>query len=299
MSIPTLDEVKQTIETYLSTVKENSYVEVAFFGGSFTGLDIQTQKEYLNVVQPYIKEGKVNSIRLSTRPDYISQEILDNLKAYNVQDIELGAQSLDDQVLSFVERGHSFKDVENASKMINSYGFSLGLQMMIGLPLDTIEKSIKTANKIVELKAKTTRIYPTLVIENTPLATLFREKKYIPLSIDEAVVWTKEIYKIFIENNITILRVGLHPSKDILSGKGFIAGPFHVSFREKVITALWRDKFKSLTTNTSKIIVNPKDINYVIGYNSDNKHFIESINPKIIFVQDNKIPINTFQLIQQ
>lgn len=297
MSIPTLDEVKQTIETYLSTVKENSYVEVAFFGGSFTGLDIQTQKEYLNVVQPYIKEGKVNSIRLSTRPDYISQEILDNLKAYNVQDIELGAQSLDDQVLSFVERGHSVKDVENASKMINSYDFSLGLQMMIGLPLDTIEKSIKTANKIVELKANTTRIYPTLVIENTPLATLFRGKKYLPLSIDEAVVWTKEIYKIFIENNITILRVGLHPSKDILSGKGFIAGPFHVSFREKVITALWRDKFKSLTTNTSTIIVNPKDINYAIGYNSENKHFIESINPKITFVQDPKIPINTFQLI--
>lgn len=299
MSIPTLDEVKQTIEIYLSTVKENSYVEVAFFGGSFTGLDIQTQKEYLNVVQPYIKEGKVNSIRLSTRPDYISQEILDNLKAYNVQDIELGAQSLDDEVLSFVERGHSVKDVENASKMINSYGFSLGLQMMIGLPLDSIEKSIKTANKIVELKAKTTRIYPTLVIENTPLATLFREKKYIPLSIDEAVVWTKEIYKIFIENNITILRVGLHPSKDILSGKGFLAGPFHVSFREKVLTALWRDRFKSIPTNTSTIIVNPKDINYAIGYNSENKHFIESINPKIIFVQDNKIPINTFQLIQQ
>lgn len=297
MSIPTLDEVKQTIEIYLSTVKENSYVEVAFFGGSFTGLDIQTQKEYLNVVQPYIKEGKVNSIRLSTRPDYISQEILDNLKAYNVQDIELGAQSLDDEVLSFVERGHSVKDVENASKMINSYGFSLGLQMMIGLPLDSIEKSIKTANKIVELKAKTTRIYPTLVIENTPLATLFREKKYIPLSIDEAVVWTKEIYKIFIENNITILRVGLHPSKDILSGKGFLAGPFHVSFREKVLTALWRDRFKSIPTNTSTIIVNPKDINYAIGYNSENKHFIESINPKIIFVQDNKIPINTFQLI--
>jgi histone acetyltransferase (RNA polymerase elongator complex component) len=117
-------------------------------------LNIETQTKYLEVVQPYLKENKVQAIRLSTRPDYINEEILDNLKFFGVKDIELGAQSLDDEVLSFVERGHNAKDVENASKMINSYGFNLGLQMMIGLPLDTIEKSKQTAKKIIVFKCQ-------------------------------------------------------------------------------------------------------------------------------------------------
>jgi histone acetyltransferase (RNA polymerase elongator complex component) len=304
MSIPTLEEVKNTIEKYLSTIKESSFTEVAFFGGSFTGLNLDTQTKYLEVVQPYLKENKVQAIRLSTRPDYINEEILDNLKLFGVKDIELGAQSLDDEVLSFVERGHNAKDVENASKMINSYGFNLGLQMMIGLPLDTIEKSKQTAKKILVLGAKSTRIYPTLVIENTPLATLFREKKYKPLTIEEAVEWTKEVYKIFLNKDITVLRVGLHPSKDILSGKGFLAGPFHVSFFELVLTSLWKDKFsdKEFIDNFSSckavtIKINPNDVAYAVGYNSSNKKFLENINPNVKFLQDKDIKEGNFSLL--
>jgi histone acetyltransferase (RNA polymerase elongator complex component) len=304
MSIPTLEEVKNTIEKYLSTIKESSFTEVAFFGGSFTGLNLDTQTKYLEVVQPYLKENKVQAIRLSTRPDYINEEILDNLKLFGVKDIELGAQSLDDEVLSFVERGHNAKDVENASKMINSYGFNLGLQMMIGLPLDTIEKSKQTAKKILVLGAKSTRIYPTLVIENTPLATLFREKKYKPLTIEEAVEWTKEVYKIFLNKDITVLRVGLHPSKDILSGKGFLAGPFHVSFFELVLTSLWKDKFsdKEFIDNFSSckavtIKINPQDVAYAVGYNSSNKKFLENINPNVKFLQDKDIKKGDFSLL--
>lgn len=279
---PTIEQVKEIIDAHLTTIKEGTEVEVAFFGGSFTGIEISLQNKYLQVVQPYIKEGKVKSIRLSTRPDYINEQILDNLKAHNVLDIELGAQSLDDEVLSFSERGHNVEDVYKASKLINSYGFNLGLQMMIGLPLDTKEKSINTAKKIVSLGAKTTRIYPTLVIEHTALAQLYRESKYTPLTINQAIDWTKEVYKVFAKSNIKILRVGLHPSKDLITGEGFLAGPFHISFFELVLSSLWRDKLLQLDDKIKIIYVHPKDINYIIGYQSKNKDIISHRSLNII-----------------
>lgn len=290
LKAPKPEEVKDTIEQYLSTIKEGSEVEVAFFGGSFTCLEEDLQIAYLETVQPYIHSGKVQAIRLSTRPDYIDERILDRLKKYNVLDIELGAQSLDDEVLKFSERGHTALDVEKASELINSYEFNLGLQMMVGLPLDTIEKSKATARKIVALGAKSTRIYPTLVIEHTPLAKMYREGKYKSLSIEEAVEWTKEIYKIFLNTDITVLRVGLHPSKDILSGEGFLSGPFHVSFFELVLTSLWRDKLLTLPNGVKEIYVNPSDVNYVIGYSSSNKKLLQEKNPNIKILQDASLP---------
>lgn len=291
---PSIDEVKQTIETYLSTLNQNNEVELAFFGGSFTGIDINLQNIYLKSVQPYIEQGKIQSIRLSTRPDYINTEILDNLKKYNVKDIELGAQSLDDEVLMFSERGHSVEDVYKASELIKSYGFNLGLQMMIGLPLDTKQKSINTAKTIVSLQAKTTRIYPTLVIEHTKLAKLYNEGKYKPLTITEAIDWTKDIYKIFLASNIKVLRVGLHPSKDIVSGEGFLAGPFHISFFELVLTELWRERLLSSINDTTKeIFVNPKDVNHIVGYNSKNRELLKNIK----IVQSSDIPQGQIRVI--
>lgn len=290
-----MQEVRQTIETYLSTLDKSCAVEVAFFGGSFTGIDPELQNKYLQTVQPYIESGRVSSIRMSTRPDYIDEKILDNLKKYGVKDIELGAQSLDDEVLRFSERGHRAEDVERASKLINDYGYNLGLQMMIGLPMDSKEKSIETAKKIVELGAKTTRIYPTLVIDHTSLASLYREGKYKPLSVEEAIDWTKDIYKIFINSSVKILRVGLHPSRDILSGKGFLAGPFHVSFMELVLTELWKEKLSVIDCSVSEIYVNKQDINYVIGYNSSNRKILQEKNPKIKIVQREDIERGSFR----
>jgi histone acetyltransferase (RNA polymerase elongator complex component) len=156
----------------------------------------------------------------------------------------------------------------------------------------------------LSLNAKSTRIYPTLVIENTPLATLFREKKYKPLTIEEAVEWTKEVYRIFMDKDITVLRVGLHPSKDILSGKGFLAGPFHVSFFQLVLTSIWKDIFsnkefidKLSSSTVTTIKVNPNDVVYAVGYNSSNKKFLESINPKVKFIQDKDIKEGDFLLL--
>ena len=288
------EEIKQIIEQHLATFIRPSEVELAFFGGSFTGIDEKDMLTYLQIVQPYIEQGEIKSIRISTRPDYINEKILDILQQYNVKDIELGAQSLNEEVLAFAKRGHTVRDVENASQLIKSYGFSLGLQMMIGLPLDTVEKSKETAKKILKLGAESTRIYPTLVINNTDLADLYRQNKYKALSLDEAVDWAAEIYKIFSQSSIKILRVGLHPSEALINGTELLAGPFHVSFKELVLTKIWQEKFEKLPINTKTILVNPKEINYAIGYNSKNKQLLQKKFPYLKFISDSNVELGTF-----
>lgn len=288
------EEIKQIIEQHLATFIRPSEVELAFFGGSFTGIDEKDMLTYLQIVQPYIEQGEIKSIRISTRPDYINEKILDILQQYNVKDIELGAQSLNEEVLAFAKRGHTVRDVENASQLIKSYGFSLGLQMMIGLPLDTVEKSKETAKKILKLGAESTRIYPTLVINNTDLADLYRQNKYKALSLDKAVDWTAEIYKIFSQSSIKILRVGLHPSEALINGTELLAGPFHVSFKELVLTKIWQEKFEKLPINTKTILVNPKEINYTIGYNSKNKQLLQKKFPYLKFISDSNVELGTF-----
>lgn len=288
------EEIKQIIEQHLATFIRPSEVELAFFGGSFTGIDEKDMLTYLQTVQPYIEQGEIKSIRISTRPDYINEKILDILQQYNVKDIELGAQSLNEEVLAFAKRGHTVRDVENASQLIKSYGFSLGLQMMIGLPLDTVEKSKETAKKILKLGAESTRIYPTLVINNTDLADLYRQSKYKALSLNEAVDWTTEIYKIFSQSSIKILRIGLHPSEALINGTELLAGPFHVSFKELVFTKIWQEKFEKLPINTKTILVNPKEINYAIGYNSKNKQLLQKKFPYLKFISDSNVELGTF-----
>lgn len=288
------EEIRQIIEQHLATFIRPSEVELAFFGGSFTGIDEKDMLTYLQIVQPYIEQGEIKSIRISTRPDYINEKILDILQQYNVKDIELGAQSLNEEVLAFAKRGHTVRDVENASQLIKSYGFSLGLQMMIGLPLDTVEKSKETAKKILKLGAESTRIYPTLVINNTDLADLYRQNKYKALSLDEAVDWTTEIYKIFSQSSIKILRVGLHPSEALINGTELLAGPFHVSFKELVLTKIWQEKFEKLPINTKTILVNPREINYAIGYNSKNKQLLQKKFPYLKFISDSNVELGTF-----
>ena len=288
------EEIEQIIEQHLSTFIRPSFVELAFFGGSFTGIDEKDMITYLKIVQPYIEKGEVKSIRISTRPDYINEKILDILKQYNVRDIELGAQSLNEEVLAFAKRGHTVKDVENASRLIKDYGFSLGLQMMIGLPLDSVERSKVTAKKILELGAKSTRIYPTLVINNTDLADLYKAGKYKALSLEEAVDWTTEIYKVFSQTDITILRVGLHPSEALIKGEQLLAGPFHVSFKELVLTKLWQEKLEKIPDNTKIISVNPREINYAIGYNGVNRKILQEKFPFLKFISDSNVQIGTF-----
>ncbi|MBQ3903792.1 MAG: radical SAM protein, partial [Eubacterium sp.] len=175
---PTAKDVDEAVQKALR--KKGYKFEIAFFGGSFTAIDRAYMTELLDAAEPYVKSGAVSGIRISTRPDYIDDEILTLLKSKGVTAIELGAQSMDDEVLSANLRGHTAADVVNASKLIKSYGFELGLQMMTGLYLDTDEKDIETARKIIELKPETVRIYPTVVLKGTYLEELYDGKAYRP-----------------------------------------------------------------------------------------------------------------------
>lgn len=286
---PDKDEIIEKINSHLQTFKSPFIAELAFFGGSFTGIEINKQIEYLKIIQPYINKGEIESIRISTRPDYITKDILHILKEYNVKTIELGAQSLSQDVLDFSQRGHSVEDVEKASELILKMGFEFGLQMMIGLPKDNIEKSINTSKKIVSLGAKSTRIYPTLVIENTELANLYRKGEYTPLSLDQAIIWTAQIYQIFYNNNVKILRVGLHPSESLINRTQLLAGAFHVSFRELVLTQIWKEKFLKIPQDKSNDIViftNPKSKNHSIGYKGSNRSYLQNHFKTITYKED-------------
>lgn len=298
--IPEEAEIVSQIETYLAGFPAGAHIEIGFFGGSFTGVPIHEQEHFLRIAQPYLKSGQIHGIRVSTRPDYISADRLDLLKAYGVTTIELGAQSLDEEVLIKSKRGHTIADVVKAAALIISYGFSLGLQMMTGLPGDTLEKTLMTAHRIVELGADNTRIYPALVIKNTELEDLYRSGQYQPLSIEEAVFRVKQIIPIFEEANITILRIGLHPSEGLLNGDDLVAGPFHPSFRELAESALWSDLFKDLTWLRSEeileIYIPVGQRNMAIGYNGINKKLLELMHKKVKFIEDENLQYHQYRV---
>jgi len=217
---------------------------------------------------------------------------------------ELGAQSLDNDVLKQSGRGHKAEDVDAAAKLILEYGFSLGLQMMIGLPGDTLQKSLYTARRITDLKADNTRIYPALVIKDTKIEELYRNGRYQPLSLEEAVSWSKELLIIFEEANVNVIRIGLHPSEGLIKGDELVAGPFHPSFRELVLTEIWHDLLKPLFKEESQkieITVAPDQLNYAIGYQGRNRTFLLNHFKTVKFIpNDNLTGRNfTFKSIQE
>lgn len=294
LKVPSDEEIIHSVEVHLNSFnKQKRIVEIGFFGGSFTGLSLAEQEHFLQLVQPYILNKKIQGIRLSTRPDYISGEILDLLARNNVSTIELGAQSLNDEVLKASFRGHTAEQTEKAAEMILSKNFKLGLQMMIGLPGDTFEKTIFTAKKIIELGAHSTRIYPTVIIRDTALHQWYKQGKYEPLNLDEAVNRTKEILPLFENAGVEVLRVGLHPSEGLLDGSELIAGPFHPSFKVLVLTEIWADLLKPLlfekSSGTIEITVPAREINYAIGYKGKNKKMLRERYQRVRFVADEGI----------
>ena len=277
----TKEDAKKTIEYYLENIKDkDGKKEIAFFGGSFTGIEVEKQEELLQVAYEYIKQGQVDSIRISTRPDYINKEILKRLKKYKVKTIELGVQSANDYILKKANRGHNFNDVKKASKLIRWYGFNLGHQMMVGLPESTRIDEINTAKALVKLKPKMVRIYPVLVIKGTKLEQDYIEKNYESLSVVQAVETCKELVKIFVKHHIDVIRVGLQNTDEIsepgTENSEVVAGPYHPAFRQLVESSLWYDaivnKIKKLNVKVKEveITVNPIDANNVIGHKKEN-----------------------------
>lgn len=296
----TKEDVKNIIEEHLKYIKKDSKVEVAFFGGSFTGIEEEKQEELLSTAYEYIKQKKVDSIRISTRPDYIDKKILKRLKKYKVKTIELGVQSANDYILKKAGRGHTFEDVVKASKLIRWYGFDLGHQMMVGLPESTTVDEINTAKQLIKLKPKMVRIYPVLVIKNTKLEKDYNDGKYKPLTVIQAVEVCKELVKLFVKKHIEVIRIGLQPTDTITNPDNdkseVLAGPFHPAFRQLVESGMWYDviveKIKQLNTKVKEVVVtvNPADVNNVIGQRKDNINNLRDVyDVNLIVKADEKI----------
>ena len=276
-------QVEKTIEEALKTIDQKSDVEIAFFGGSFTGIDEPRQREFLSLAREYIKNGKASGIRISTRPDYIDDSILKMLKEYGVRAIELGAQSTDDEVLDACDRGHSREHIAKASALILKYGFELGLQMMVGLPKSNRQKEIQTALDFVSFAPKTVRIYPTLVVAGTKLQEDYLCGKYIPLKLSEAVEITKELMLVFEKECIDVIRVGLMSNDGFDSKTSLIAGPYHPAFKELCEAQIMKDAAEKILSlgnycgNDIVITVCDKSISKMAGQKRDN---IECIKKK-------------------
>jgi len=287
---PNPDDIPEMIRKYLATLPENAIVEMGFFGGNFTGIPENEQITYLDKVQPFLSSGQIQGIRISTRPDYINLPVLEMLTAYHVRTIELGAQSMDEDVLRLNHRGHTVEDVRSASRLIKKMGFRLGLQMMAGLPGDSQKKTMETAFGIIGLGAEETRIYPALVIRGTLMEQWYRSGKYAPLTIEEAISWVKPCVEKFEEAGVKILRVGLHSSDGLTSGSDLLAGPFHPSFRELVYSAIWNDLFKTITGISDhknlSIFVPVQSYNTAIGYRAENRKMLLGTFQNVKFYHD-------------
>ena len=297
----TKEKAKKIIDDYLkSMTDENAQIEIAFFGGSFTAIETERQEELLQTAYEYVKSGKVESIRVSTRPDCIDKEILKRLKKYKVKTIELGVQSANDYILKRANRGHTFEDVKKASKLIRWYGFKLGHQMMVGLPESTRIDEINTAKALVKLKPKMIRIYPVLVVKNTKLEEEYKQGIYEPLSVVQAVEICKEIVRIFADKKIDIIRIGLQNTDEISDPQNekseVVAGPYHPAFRQLVESGMWYDaivgKIKKLNVKVKKVqvTVNPIDANNVIGHKKENVQKLkDTYDVDLILKQDKNI----------
>lgn len=277
----TKEEVKKEIEEYLKSFKEeDAYKEIAFFGGSFTGIEVEQQEKLLKVAHHYVKTKQVDSIRISTRPDYINKEILKRLKKYGVKTIELGVQSTNDYILSKCKRGHTFEDVKKASKLIKRYRFVLGHQMMVGLPDSTKLDELNTAKDLIKLKPKIVRIYPVLVIKNTQLEKAYQEGEYEPITLNQAVERCKELVYRFNKKKIEVIRMGLQ-NTDLITNpekeeSQVVAGPYHPAFGQLVEDSIWYDsileKIKKVNVKVKEVevTVHPEDVNNVIGHKKEN-----------------------------
>ena len=234
------EAVRQQIEKYLQWIKPGPNNEAAFYGGSFTGLEPELQEELFAPVDELLQKGVIGSVRCSTRPDYISPARLELLKRHNVSTVELGVQSLDDEVLQRAERGHDAASVTQAVQLLREYGFKVGLQLMCGMPGQSRESFLQTVAQSVALQPDIVRLYPLLVIKDTPLEESYRSGEFMPLSVEAAAELCAEAWEQFTAAGITVIRMGLQPDEELCTPGNIVAGPFHPAFGELVKSLVLR-----------------------------------------------------------
>lgn len=298
----TKDTVRNIIKECLQTLDSKKHeIEIAFFGGSFTAIDFETQRELLSVACEYVNKGIVKDIRLSTRPDAIDKERLDLLKEYKVTIIELGVQSMVKDVLDASLRGHNVKDVLDASKLIRTYDFKLGLQMMVGLPNDTKEKSIYTCKEFININPDFVRIYPTLVVKNTGLEDEYIKKSYEPFNLENTIDVCKTLFVLFKLNDINIIRLGLQPSENISLDRDVVAGPYHAALGELVENRVFREFLDIIIKkyNIKDLLMiesNKKNMSKIIGNKKSNKEYFNKKNIVLKVIEAN-LDINQINII--
>lgn len=290
---PTAVDVQKTLEQAVADLGERTQnAEIAFFGGSFTAIDRSYMTELLDATKDFIHKFK--GIRLSTRPDCIDNEILEILKSYNVTSIELGAQSMDEQVLKLNERGHTATDVINASELIREYGFSLGLQMMTGLYGSDFYKDIYTADEFIKLRPDTVRIYPTVIMKDTKLAEFYLAGKFNPYSLEDSVDLCSELLVKFEKENIAVIRLGLHYSESLIDNS--YGNNYHPAFKELCENKIFFDKtlseLKKYLDKEKKdfiVFINSKSLSKFIGQKKSNIEMLENLGYHITTEIDNNL----------
>ena len=301
----TFDEtcVREEIEKVLATIQGEVETEIAFFGGSFTGIDRELMITLLKTAHSYVTSGRVHSIRCSTRPDYIDEEILEILAKYGVRVIELGLQSVSDRVLGITKRGHNKEDCARACKLIKQRGFSLVGQMMIGLPGSTVADESETADFIISVGANAARIYPTVVFRDTELCSMCDRGEYKPLSIDEAVTRSAAVLRKLRRAEVDVIRIGLCASENLADDATYFAGPNHPALGELIESELY---YQGISEKMSEycglknitVIVRKGELSKAIGQHRSNKtRLINEFGLSgLKFREDESVPRYEFKL---
>ena len=272
--------VRDELEKAFSTVDGTIPTQIAYFGGSFTGIDRADMIELLSIANEYIDGGRCESIRISTRPDYIDREVLEILRRYRVSSVELGIQSTDDAVLRACARGHTADDSFRAAALVKEYGFELIGQMMVGLPLATAENERKTALDICHMGADGARIYPTVVFEETVLADMTKNGSYPPLTEETSVLRAANALRVFMENDVPVIRLGLQSGEALESGEGVVAGGYHPAVGELTYSRCFRDMLESVLSEmetegrSALVYAHKSDVSKVIGQRGENRNYL-------------------------
>lgn len=289
----TAERIRDACETARACPHDVENSEIAFFGGSFTAIDRAEMLACLEAAKPYVGRD-FGGIRVSTRPDAVDGEVLGVLRDYGVTAVELGAQSMDDNVLALNERGHTAARTRAAAALIKEYGFSLGLQMMTGLYGSTPEKDRATAERFVEMAPDTVRIYPTVVLERTRLAELWRQGAYTPPTLEDSVELCAGLLRLFRDNGIRVIRLGLHSGGNVEEGR--LAGVYHPAFGElcesRVCRGLLEERLRGRPKGAYTVRVNEKALSQMIGQKKSNLAYFGSMGYTIKVKSDNGLREN-------
>lgn len=274
--VPSPSSVRNYIEASLIRLPSDEEIpekQVAFYGGSFTAISQEDQVRYLKEVQPFLDSGLIHSIRISTRPDALDEAILSLLKANGVKTVEIGVQTMIDEILFLSKRGHRAEDIVSATSRLKAWGFEVGMHLMVGLPGDTCDRFLQTLDKVIALRPDFVRIHPTLVLEGSPLEVLWRAGKYSPLSLDETLQWLKKGLLKLERSNIQVARIGLQPTREL--ERHLLAGPYHPALHQLIDSEIALDMAKHLLQLYSEVnhplfLCHPKEVSNLRGQRNGN-----------------------------